>query len=281
MKLEYSSIKDESSFILTDFNCSPSLSLLKSKGLYKIIWSKGHSVRIKVDGYWIDIKKNQVVFCTPINILEIEKGTSDIISYVFNREFYCIRDHDEEVSCNGFLFFGSSFPQIVTLNKKEKKGFKALLYFFKEEFETKDHIQGEMLRTLLKRLLIKSSRMIKEGIPEPELPNSQLDIIRKFNILIEKNFREKHQVADYAELLHKSPKTLSNLFHKYSDKSPLATINERIVVEAKRLLLYSNKTSEEIAYELGYKEAGHFSKFFKKHTSHNPIEFKNKRISRE
>ncbi|MFD2562663.1 helix-turn-helix domain-containing protein [Aquimarina rubra] len=277
MRLDYSSIKDESSFILTDFNCSPALDLLRDKGLYKIIWSKDQAVSFRVDGSLIELEKDQIIFCTPMNVLEIQKNTDGMISLVFNREFYCIRDHDQEVSCNGFLFFGSSVPQIVSLNEKEKISFSAMFDSFREEFENKDQIQGEMLQTLLKRFLIKSRRLIKEDLPEPDLPNNQLDIIRKFNILIEQHFREKHQVADYAALLFKSPKTLSNLFHKYNDKSPLATINERIVLEAKRLLLYSDKTSEEIAYELGYKEAGHFSKFFKKHVGMNPTEFKTKK----
>ncbi|WP_255452776.1 AraC family transcriptional regulator [Aquimarina sp. RZ0] len=271
-------MKDESLFIFTDFNCSSSLNLLRDTGLYKIIWSKDYSVNIRVDGSLITLKKDQIIFCTPLNILEIEKSTEGMLSLVFNREFYCIRDHDQEVSCNGFLFFGSSVPQVLSLNEKEKESFSMLFYFFKEEFENKDHIQGEMLRTLLKRFLIKSRRLIKKDISEPELPNNQLDIIRRFNILIEQHFREKHQVSDYAELLFRSPKTLSNLFRKYSDKSPLAMINERIVLEAKRLLLYSDKTSEEIAYELGYKEAGHFSKFFKKHVSYSPSEFKSKKL---
>ncbi|WP_299261537.1 helix-turn-helix domain-containing protein [uncultured Aquimarina sp.] len=279
MRLDYSSIKDESSFILTDFNCSPALGLLRDKGLYKIIWSKDHGVSFRIDGSFIELKKDQIVFCTPMNVLEIDKNTDGIISLVFNREFYCIRDHDQEVSCNGFLFFGSSVPQILTLNEKDKISFSIMFDSFKEEFENKDQIQGEMLQTLLKRFLIKSRRLIKEDLPEPDLPNNQLDIIRKFNILIEQHFREKHQVAEYAELLFKSPKTLSNLFHKYSDKSPLATINERIVLEAKRLLIYSDKTSEEIAYELGYKEAGHFSKFFKKHAGMNPTEFKSRKLT--
>ncbi|MHA7060154.1 helix-turn-helix domain-containing protein [Aquimarina sp. M1] len=279
MRLDYLSIKDESSFILTDFNCSSALDLLRDKGLYKIIWSKDNTVSFRIDGSLIELEKDQIIFCTPMNVLEIDKNTDGMISLVFNREFYCIRDHDKEVSCNGFLFFGSSVPQVVSLNEKDKISFSVMFDSFKEEFETKDQIQGEMLRALLKRFLIKSRRLVKEGLPEPGLPNSQLDIIRKFNVLIEQHYRQKHQVADYAALLFKSPKTLSNLFHKYSDKSPLATINERIMLEAKRLLLYSEKTSEEIAYELGYKEAGHFSKFFKKHARMNPTDFKNKKLT--
>jgi len=275
MRLDYSNLQDESLFILTDFNCSLGLDLLKDKGLYKIIWCKEHTINLRVDGAEITLQKDQIIFCTPMNILEIQKNTNDLISLVFNREFYCIQDHDQEVSCNGFLFFGSSVPQVLSLTGKDRQSFGIMFDFFREEFETKDRIQGEMLRTLLKRLLIKSRRLIKEDLPASGLPNSQLDIIRKFNILIEQHFREKHQVADYAELLFKSPKTLSNLFHKYNEKSPLTMINERIVLEAKRLLLYSEKTSEEIAYELGYKEAGHFSKFFKKHVGVNPSEFKN------
>ena len=77
---------------------------------------------------------------------------------------------------------------------------------------------------------------------------------------MEQHFREKHKVADYAELLFKSPKTISNIFKKASYPSPLAIINERLILEAKRLLLFSNKTAGQIAYELGYKEGGHFSK---------------------
>ena len=278
MKLEYANAKNESQFILTDFNCSPSQDLLKNEGLYKIIWCQDTSVRIVIDGYDQVLEKNQMVFCTPINVLEINKGTTGLISLVFNREFYCIRDHDEEVSCNGFLFFGSSYPPIISLGDRNLKSFSAMLHLFEEEFATRDHIQGEMLRTLLKRMLILSSRIVKTELPQPTISNSQLDTIRQFNILVEQHFRTKHQVSEYADLLFKSPKTLSNLFGKYSDKTPLKVINERILVEAKRLLLYSNKTAEEIAYNLNYKEPGHFSKFFKKNEGLSPIDFRRQKL---
>lgn len=274
MRLDYTNEKDESVFIFADFKCYHSQDILKQHHLYKIIWCLSESVQITIDGYDIILEKNQVIFCTPLNILEIPIGIEDLVAVVFNREFYCINDHDHEVSCNGFLFYGSSYPPIITLSQKEKENFDMLFFFFKEEFETRDHIQGEMLRSLLKRLLIKSSRLIKKELPHPDIPSSQLDEIRKYNILVEKHFRQKHKVSEYADLLFKSPKTIANLFHKHSHKTPLMVINERILLEAKRLLRYSQKTSEEIALELGYKEAGHFSKFFKKHTGMSPISFK-------
>lgn len=274
MNFHYTNRLEESIFNLTDFNCASSQQLLKKDNLYKIIWARDKNASIVVDGYKIDIKKHQIIFCTPLNILEIKLGQQGMISFVFNREFYCIRDHDKEVSCNGFLFFGSSHPIVVSLNKKEQESYKMLYYFFKEEFDIEDHIQGEMLRVLLKRLLIKSTRLFRSKIREPKLLNDKVDAIRRFNILVEKNFKEKHAVSDYAVMMNKSPKTLSNLFKKYSEKTALTFINERILLEAKRLLLFSDRTSTEIAYELGYKEPAHFSKFFKNQIGTSPIEFK-------
>jgi AraC-like DNA-binding protein len=273
MKLDYSSIKDESALTLTDFNCGPSMRLLEEKGMYKILWAKDENTTLIVDGYKLEVLKNQVVFCTPLNIVEMQKD-SGLTAVIFNREFYCIRDHDAEVSCNGFLFFGSSMPPIITLSEKEIKSFEALFLILREEFETQDHIQGEMLRSILKRLLIKATRLIKQENPEKDMPKPQYDTVRQFHVLVEQNFREKHQVADYAEMLFKSPKTLSNMFHKSGDKSPLKVINERIILEAKRLLFYSDKNVEEIGYELGFSEPAHFSKFFKNQVGSPPATFK-------
>lgn len=273
MKLEYHGVQEESAFILTDFNCSPAQHLLSNDGYYKILWNKGKSLKIHVDGYPLVFEKNQVLFCTPLNNMQIPRPL-DLISVVFNREFYCIRDHDHEVSCHGLLFFGSSIPPVITLNKKEVVSFESMFQIFKEEFETKDHIQGEMLSALLKRLLIKSTRLVTEKPIHSGLSSPQLDLIRTFYVLVENHFKEKHQVAAYADLLFKSPKTLSNLFKKSGHVSPLKVINDRIVLEAKRLLLFSTKNADEIGFELGYKEAAHFSKFFKTHTGFPPAQFK-------
>ncbi len=225
------------------------------------------------------MQQHQVLFSTTVNVLEIPKNCG-ITAIVFNREFYCVRDHDHEVSCNGMLFFGSSKPPIITLSDKEIKSFETMLSVFMEEFETADLVQGEMLRVMLKRLLIKSTRLVSKMKGIEELSSSQTGLMRKFHILVEQNFREKHQATDYAELLFKSSKTISSIFKNAGYSTPLTIINERIISEAKRLLLFSDKTAEQISYELGYNEGGHFSKFFKSHCGLPPVEFRNSHLEK-
>lgn len=274
MFLSYLNELDKGSFHIADFCCKDSLPLLKEKGYYKFIWALDNDVRLNVDGYALILNKGQLIFCTPSDKVTMEIGQTGCISYVFNREFYCIRDHDYEVSCYGLLFYGSSQPRVISLNEKDSNSYKMMNQIMIEEFDTKDHVQGEMLRVVLKRMLIKSTRLARNTMPDPKLPDFKVDLIRRFNVLVDDNFKEKHQVSEYAKMLNKSPKTLSSLFKKYSDKTALTFINERILLEAKRLLLYSDKTSEEISYELGYKESGHFSKFFKNQVGNTPIEFR-------
>lgn len=279
MKLTYSSFKDEDVFILTDFKCEPAQQLINEKGLYKILWSRDNCVKLTVDDYYLDLKKNEVIFCTPLNVMEIPKDNEGLLAFVFNKQFFCIQTHDDQVSCHGFLFFGSAQPQVIQLSDSDFDQFELMHKQFVNDLSIKDHLQGEMLRSLLKRLLIISTRMLHNDLPDASIEKTHMDVIREYNILVEKHFKEMHQVKNYAHLLYKSPKTLSNLFSKHIGKSPLVVINERIILEAKRLLLYSNKSTDEIGRELGYKDSGHFSKFFKKHTGSSPSSFKKTKLT--
>ncbi len=274
MLLKFEEIKENGKFQLSDFTCPDQNDKMNTENLYRIVWAQGNSVSFIVDTVPVLVKKNQMIFFTPHNVVELVSEDHQLISFSFNREFYCISDHDHEVSCYGQLFYGSSEAPVINLCEKDQLSFSRLMEVFREEFEYTDHIQGEMLQMMLKRMLIKSSRLIKEVMDNPEIPQTQLDIVRQFNVYVEMHFKEKHQVKDYADLLFKSPKTLSNLFKQYNNQSPLQVINERIALEAKRQLSHTDKTIEELAYELGYNDAAHFSKFFKRQAGVSPNAFR-------
>lgn len=241
--------------------------------LYTFIWAKAKPLHVVIDSIPFIIEPNSILALTPIQYLQCIK-IEEAIVYQFNREFYCIKDHDHEVSCVGILFFGNSNIPVIHLDAIEQRKFELLHEIFLDELQTKDTIQAEMLRMLMARFIIKSTRLLKakQGIVETA-KSTKVDLLREYNFLVEQYFKAEHSVSFYAGKLFKSPKTLSNNFAKLN-RSPLQIIHERIILEAKRLLIYTDKTAKEIAYEVGFEDASHLSRLFKKHTSQSPTDFK-------
>ncbi len=238
-----------------------------------VVWNRGDETDLYVDGVRQTLPTNALLPLTTEQIFLVPNAL-DVVAWQFNRDFYCIVDHDEEVSCVGLVFYGTHHAPVL-LNTNEAEGFESLLTMFVEEFETRDLRQGEMLRVLLRRLLIKLTRLlVGRQFGEQLVPEAELGLIRRFNWLVEEHFREKHSVAQYAELLNKSAKTLSNLFQEQHQKSPLQIIHERITTEAKRLLVYTDRPVKEIAFDLGFTDVSVFHRFFKNQAGHSPSAFK-------
>lgn len=241
---------------------------------HTIAWNRGKKQIITIDEVQYHFNENAVL---PIMLNQSFKfeNPQDIVAWQFNREFYCIANHDAEVGCVGFIFFGPSPTMFVSLDAEQQKKMKSLFDLFEEEYNSDEDIKGEMLRMLLVRLIINVTRLAKKQyLGTEEVVEEKFNLIRQFNLLVEVHFRKERQIAFYSNLLNKSPKTISNYFSLYSNKTPLQIIQDRVIAEAKRLFYYSDKSVKEIADDLGFEDAAHFSKFFKKCTSQSPTELK-------
>lgn len=239
-----------------------------------IAWNRGETQKIVVDEIEYDFPENSILPLMVNQSFRFENAET-ITAWQFNRDFYCIVDNDREVGCVGFLFYGLANTNFITLSEKDIKKINLLLEVFRDEFSEQDDTQREMLRILLVRLIIILTRIAKAGYSNEKLfEANKFDIIRQFNLMVENHFKVEHEVRFYAAKLNKSPKTLSNYFALYSHKTPLQIIQERITLEAKRLFYYTDKSSKEIAYELGFDDPSHFSRFFKNQTSQTPKQFK-------
>lgn len=281
MHLEYTDPKLDAIFRLTDNLTFVATQQAIEDGLIDILWNRGNKeVTFYIDSVPLTLRPGQITTSTYLQKVRFSSEKESLTVFSFNREFYCIQDHDSEVSCNGIIFFGTQETPVITLDNEESLKMDLLYQVFLEEFATKDNIQGEMLRMLLKRLIIKCTRFAKQQLITNKLDNHQIDIVRQFNVLVDIHYRTKKHVHDYADLLNKSPKTLSNHFSLYNQKTPLQIIHERIVLEARRLLIYTDMTSKEVAFELGFDDVSAFNKMFKKIISCTPLDFK-KSIKKE
>lgn len=239
----------------------------------RFLWFTSDHNQVIIDGIKYNFKKNEVVFLTQFHELEVVNIDS-VKLLRFNRPFYCILDHDSEVGCKGVLYYGAAQLPIVCLKNTELEIIETAWKMASLEFEMRDSLQLEMLQMMLKRILILCTRAYKNQSTLDRIDTKQNDLVREFNYLVEKHFKEKHNVADYAELLFKSPKTISNLFKKLGEKSPLQFIQERLMLESRRLLWYTDKDVSEIAYEIGFNDIQTFSRFFKKKEGFSPTDYR-------
>jgi AraC-like DNA-binding protein len=237
-----------------------------------IIWFETSNNQLVVDGVTHAFNQNEVAFLTEFHKIQTKK--IDRIRFLrFNKPFYCVIENDVEVGCRGALFFGASQLPVINVPPNEIEKFEILWKMFEIEMCSSDHLQIEMLQTMLKRYLILCTRIYKIQKNFPDI-KEESDVVREFNYLVEYHFKTKHTVSEYAMLMNKSPKTLSNIFLKVNSKPPLQYIQDRIMLEARRLLHYSDLQIQEVAYQLGFDSVQSFSRFFKKKQGISPSAFK-------
>ncbi|OQP55849.1 AraC family transcriptional regulator [Niastella yeongjuensis] len=243
--------------------------------LKTLVYNKGKSQEVLIDAISYTMPARSILPLVSNQHFTFQHPES-LTAWQFNRDFYCIIDHDIEVGCVGFLFYGIRHPMFITLNEEEAEEMSSLEKVFSNELMIRDNFQGEMLRILLKRVIIKTTRIAKKQSESyQQFPDEKMDIVRKFALLLEENFTKEHNVSFYAAALNKSPKTLSNVFALLKQPAPSTIIRNRLIMEAKRYVHFTEKSSKEIAYELGFESRAHFSRFFKQYAGTSVSTFRN------
>ena len=233
--------------------------------------------KLRVDFTCYDTKQPTLFFISPNQYLELEIPGEESGYFIFyNRDFYCIQIHDQEVACDGLLFNNIRNMPKVELLENEIAFLGGLFKEMIGEFQLNDSSLEEMMRTYLKQLLIRATRSWKRQHLNNDVTDQQSDLefFRKFTRLVEEYYKSKHTVADYADFLCLAPKTITHKFNRLRLPQPNEVIKNRIILEAKRLLVHTSLTAKEIAYELGYNDPAYFSRLFQTKTGESPSNFR-------
>tara|TARA_R110002049_G_scaffold252369_1_gene427635 strand:+ start:527 stop:1366 length:840 start_codon:yes stop_codon:yes gene_type:complete len=240
---------------------------------YTIYWIQEGKGTYNIDFEKYTFNDNVLFFLSPGQVFTVEnEHIKTAYKLSFKRDFYCIQTHDQEVACNGILFNNIYETPFVKPCEKDTKKLSFILESLIEEFQQNETAQYDMLQTYLKQFIINSVRVKQENHTIKE--DTETRLFKDFSLLVEQNFKTLHSVTDYANRLGISPKSITKHFQKLGSKTPSQFIKNRILLEAKRLLIYTDKTVKEIAFELGFNDPAYFTRFFTKTILKSPLQFK-------
>lgn len=195
--------------------------------------------------------------------------------FVFSKEFYNLRFKGLEIIPGYPLVSQLKNGPILNMTQEEFADFSILITSMEKEFEQASSETEEIIVSFLNIFFLRlRNRFMSLLKKENPVRHSSRSLVYSFNQLIENHFSDLHQVTEYAELLNESPVTLNRAVKNLTGKTPGGLIVERLVLEAKRLLLYSNLTNKEIAYKLNYEDPSYFARIFRKKTGTTPSEFR-------
>jgi AraC-like DNA-binding protein len=197
------------------------------------------------------------------------------VAVQFHANFLCVETYHAEVGCNGVLFNDPYGVPVLRLDDRTGPEVADLIGRIRRELAGAGLAHAEVLLSYLKVLLVLATRSkLGQGDSAGVAAGRRPPVLDQLVDLIEANYRTLHAPADYAGLLHTSPKALGRLVREHLGKTLTALIRDRVLKHAKWQLLHTLRPVKEVARELGYDDELYFSRLFRKATGYSPTFFR-------
>lgn len=241
--------------------------------MYKILFLKEGSVRIKIDFETSIQHAPSLIFISENQLLNIQKEPDHLeeIALSFSNDFFCIKLNRSETFCDAVIF-NTTQPPYVSLNDTEAKKIEYLISSINNELKEANEYQEEIITSQLKTLLLYASKVKLKQFGAVHTATLS-PVVNNFQNLLDEKYEKEHNVQFYADTLNISSKGLNKAVKKELGRTVSELIKEKLIIEAKRELYAKDLSVKEIAFQLGFDDPAYFSRFFKKETSHSPKEF--------
>ncbi|MCS3800021.1 helix-turn-helix domain-containing protein [Niastella sp. OAS944] len=242
---------------------------------YHIFWFANGPHTHFVDFNPITIKKNSLLFVNKEQVQSFDqRGNVDGKLILFTDRFFAKSTDDHRFLNNSILFNDFMEPAVINLNKKTDELTAYFQQIEKEFVNTDDAGHYDLLRNSLHNFLMQAERQRRQSGFKEIKKGADLDYLTLFKELVGQHFKEYKSVNHYARQINVSEKRLGQATLKTIGKTPKQVIDDRIVLEAKRLLTHTSQSIKQIGYYLGFEEPTNFIKYFRKHEGVTPIEFR-------
>lgn len=247
-------------------------------GFYQILWFEEGSPTHLIDFNPIKINPNSLLFVNKDSVQLFDKSTTTATCkgkiILFTDNFFCKTQADTK-----FLRSSILFNDLLSISQIQLPNTNSIFTTIFQQLESeltnsKDNYQSSILHNNLKNFLLHSERERRNQDFIELKKGADLDYTLILKDLLDANFITHKKVSFYSQKMHLSAKRLNQATTKIFGKTPKNIIDDRVLLEAKRLMAHTNESIKEIAFSLGFEEPTNFIKYFKKHTDKTPVEFR-------
>ncbi|MEP7142618.1 MAG: AraC family transcriptional regulator [Ferruginibacter sp.] len=173
-----------------------------------------------------------------------------------------------------FQFFsGMVQDQVLAVPPEEQDRLKQLFELIISEVSSEGEFSNDMIRSALIQLFVLTSRKVKGQLTR-QVSDYNSIVLRNFRKMIELHYKNKKLTKEYAAMLYITPNYLNALSKDVMGRPAGELIRDRVILEAKRLLVNAGISISEISNELDFTDNSYFTKFFKKYTGITPEAFR-------
>jgi len=245
---------------------------------YTMVLVKHGNGRHYIDFNEFEINDNSLHLVYPGQVHQIstpEKPEGWVMN--FSSEFLLQNNIHQKIVDRVYLYNTYGYSPPLHLPQKDFDDLENIIEQVKY-YSNKDlTFQYDALGALLKLFFIRITSLcsLQQSV-ELEQATGSNNLFISFKQLIEEKYTAMHKVSEYADILAVSSDYLNKYVKAQSGKSAKEFIQDKILVEAKRILLFTENSNKELAFELGFEEPSHFSNFFKKNVGETPGQFRSK-----
>jgi AraC family transcriptional regulator, transcriptional activator of pobA len=243
---------------------------------YTIIHSYTATGKHIIDFREYSLAADQLFFVSPDQVHQVIADPSpEGVVILFTPEFLVKNGIQEDFISNIRLFRSCTETPPLPVEEPMKTRLINFTDEMLEAFRSDSSMRMETIGAYLKLFLIEcNTHCSLNPFVNTQKIEVEKSMVKSFKDLVESHFHAWHQVQDYASALNVTPGYLNDVIKESLHLSAKDYIQSRLILEAKRISLYTKKSGKEIGYDLGFEDPSHFNKFFKLQTGQSLAEFK-------
>ncbi|KGN87903.1 AraC family transcriptional regulator [Porphyromonas gulae] len=230
-------------------------------------------MRLLIDSREIEVKEGELLVVMPHKTIEvIESGSFRACHLCLDKEILSL----SAIRISGFISIINKLRsnELFRPEHMQKDILTATLELIRNTLQNGGRHQEDIVIHLISSLFLFLDDMIADEVEKDCKYSRSETICRDFLLLVSEHHKEQHAVKFYADKLCLSPKHLALTIKSVMGQSASKVINSFIIQQAKSLLRYTDKTVQEIGYELNFSTQSFFGKYFKQHTGMSPGEYR-------